>query len=408
MADQYITIFGDAIPRNVGVNRRQQIIRAFENAIRNNGFNRLPVEKQLKILLGSVGGGSIGIYEGVKTALGAVSRQFAMSGRGEKRKDEGNPQENKRLRSEEIGNDGAIVPFDGDGEADSFGLMGARTVAGGTTGGAFRETPITEAPHIDSLEKTPTRTVRIPLNFNVTACQITSQTPAMVNKIRTNSLYVINANPSIPIVGVPDTWTATTKVDNGTGYRLGGSFTTDGGGLLKPHYLGCMEDIYSKYTVLGMKYKIKFRVHKDGRGNAFKVAMALTSATVPAVVGWDTAGQWDIWEHADVIRGPTTENQYGGSEVVWDGYIKTGDTFEEIFNDSSVSTWTDVGSAPSLPQYMNIYIMNAQGVQAATPLKADVTIYYELEFIVQFKGLLDKWRMPTNANNPVFFAGNPA
>jgi hypothetical protein len=257
---------------------------------------------------------------------------------------------------------------------------------------AGQETPITRAPTIAHPGFTDTQTVSISYNVEWSCILAKGSDKSLSWKIRTTSINDPFFSMSTVARATVTAGNSAFVFDNNENEQYALGFQTATSQPVwgwKPYYA----ELYQKYAVLGCHYDVSLKTFDENRGNEFNVSMIPAGPTAVPSMGFADKidnHKWNIKR----IRSNRGSTPHDRSQVHFKGYYRPGDFGEEVVTDALAETWTDFSSNPTLEESLQFQLAHASDYRKldASANHSDIIVKTHLKYIVQFKGLKDKWR----------------
>jgi hypothetical protein len=149
------------------------------------------------------------------------------------------------------------------------------------------------------------------------------------------------------------------------------------------------KQLYEKYAVLGCYWEIHCRHADESIDKNLMLSVIKEGPNqIPTMSPGDKIDnhKWMI-KKIRPNRGATPWHQNG---VAMKGYYRPGDFGEEVVTDALAETWTDFDSQPAVAE--NLHCELAHATDTRTGSTTDIYVRHKLKYIIQFKGLKEKWR----------------
>lgn len=177
----------------------------------------------------------------------------------------------------------------------------------------------------------------------------------------------------------------------------------------RPQWRDYWGDLYSHYTVLGCKWRATVMATGNTRGADVEVAQHYDSWTdnstatgnvVPAAPYIEMKTFKNVKWH--VIECDTAESNSDTNVKIISGTYKPGTISHNIRNDGDVKTWTTTslagGATAPIPALKDVLTLDfyRSGMSYAIPAATCGNVCIELDYIVQFKDLIQQGRWPNS------------
>lgn len=285
----------------------------------------------------------------------------------------------------------------------------AMTVAGGTSNGIVRETPITRQISNFGLEDTHTAVLTQTSYVTIAFTNTTNQTEHLEVRLNTPVDWFVGPSITAPTAGsalanglynavfpaqavslnTPLSWPAILR-NFPTNHPNSGE---------RPQWRQWFEKLYQYYVVLGLEYEITmYNPSTNANHDAvcayyFDQFSAQNATSVHPNSA--TIAQMEQWPDANFVRIPSNgDGDMSKAYRVIKGYHKPGRIRHNVENDEDVRTWTKVGANPSLTEIMTLKFSKAwdNGYPSAQP----IMIRMDMRWIVQYKDLNPVFRWPSS------------
>lgn len=167
--------------------------------------------------------------------------------------------------------------------------------------------------------------------------------------------------------------------------------------------------MYQYYRVLGIEYEFTIQNPQFNTGNDIVVGTFIdtysadNALNIHNVTNATTVNEIEMWP--DVRWKVIKSSIQGDGEANWGtvkGYYKPGMVRQNVENDEDVTTWTKVGSTPSLTEILTLFI--AKSAFSTTNLAHGVNIRCKLRKIVQYKDIRVEWRWPQSNQTDIIMS----
>lgn len=261
---------------------------------------------------------------------------------------------------------------------------------------ASEETPITWAPEIETPGFDFTKTVRLNCNFSFTIKNKT-QGARVSFYLRPTSLYnICDAT----------TTSYATAATNGFSYqnRSGRDLTYgwDSVNEIRPGWLSYYEQLYDKYHVISCDYSVKCKQSYALNDNSFYVYLLETGENNPP--GMSREDLIDMPPSECQVKKLTSAlgNDTAQRMIELKGTYRPGDFGEDVITDTLSERWTSTnigggGNNPTYQERLYVAVDPADELDQYPATGPDLQFNISMSFVVQFKGLKEKFKYPTAA-----------